>query len=137
MMGIFGNRQLKSPQELTQEIERDFDRAKRMSDFIGMIVRFAIACYATSYFWSQFIKKQDFPWSYVVGVCMTAAFAFTVLFGFRIGSIITLYSIRDTGNIKNRVFRAMTFVMSTAAGISLLYGILDFALSLPKPGVRP
>jgi hypothetical protein len=86
--------QLKAPEELDTELNKAFDRAKRVSDYVGMIVRLAFCAYATQFFWSQ-AKTTAGIQSWALGVSGVTAFCLQIWFGAQIILLITLHSLSD------------------------------------------
>ena len=71
------------PTKAAAEEQRDkvFDKAKRLSDFIGMIVRLAFLFYAISFFGSQAAANLDTLKGFAFGVCLAISFGFSIVFG--------------------------------------------------------
>jgi hypothetical protein len=115
---------------------RIFDEAKRLSDFIGMIVRLAFLFYAVSYFTSQMFAHGDTLKGYAFGLCLTVSLGLSGIFGGQIFAIIYIHHLRDVSVQTNRWVRIAMFVSTVIVAGALWFGIVQLISALPKPGLK-
>src|SRR4051794_8226780 len=88
-----------SKADARQLLDKGFDRTKRTSDFIGMIVRFAFVSYATQFFFSASWAPKAGPmaWLYgwAMGVSAMFSFGLMIFFAAQIFGIIYQYLLVD------------------------------------------
>lgn len=85
-----------------------FDAAKRLSDFIGMVVRIAFAEFATFYFLHK--ASQETSWlSLVYGICAVSALLVTIRFASLIITIMFLWETREVKKFHSTIGRWVIF----------------------------
>jgi hypothetical protein len=103
-----------------------FDKTKALSDFVGMIVRFAFANAAFGFF-AKRAKETTGLESFVFGLCSTASFGLWAVLGGGIASIIFAYEMRAvSGNGKSHLLVRWIFaIIAIGWTLALWYGIND------------
>jgi hypothetical protein len=114
-----------------------FDQAKRVSDFIGMIVRLAFMFYASSYFGAQVSANLNTLKGFAFGLCWIIALGVSVVFGGQIFAIIYIHHLRDAAVQTNRWIRILMLISALATSGALWFGIVELISALPKPGLKP
>jgi hypothetical protein len=111
-----------SKEEYENNVRNNFDAAKRLSDFVGMIVRFAFLQAALSYFMR---KAVDSPGAtgYVLGFCAVSVFGLLIALGIRIFYVILLYEASDIHRDSRRWVKYALFVFALAHSVALWYGM--------------
>lgn len=74
--------------------DRVFDQAKKLSDFVGMIVRLAFLQLAYRYF-LIISPKTEGIYGYIFGFCAVSAFGLTIMLGIRIIQVIFLWELLE------------------------------------------
>src|SRR5258708_6056025 len=67
-------------EDVEERLAYNFNKAKTLSDFIGMIVRFAFANFAVAYFIKRSAEVRGFE-GYVLGFCATMSAGLLLVFG--------------------------------------------------------
>lgn len=86
------------------EFEKVFNKTKRISDFIGMIVRWSFAYFACLYFFQK-APDQSQCYRFVFGICGTMSLLLTIYFGIHINRLMQMYEQREAGRINRRAIR--------------------------------
>jgi hypothetical protein len=105
-------------------VKANFEKAKAISDFVGMIVRFAFVVAATAFFFRRSQEVKGFG-GYLLGVCATVASGLTVVFGYRIMMLVVAYEQRSTHAWKSTWARLIGFIFGVLMATSIWYGIVD------------
>ena len=122
--------------------DKAFDRAKRTSDFIGMVVRFAFANYAVAYFFNAWKVAPNGPgvgdhlhkWALAISSMVTLGLM--VYFGWQIFEVITAHFMRDAASQRGRTSRIIIFISVTVTSIAIWVGINELVSAIPKPGAK-
>ena len=116
------------------ETERDvqFESAKRLSDFVGMIIRFAFANFATLYLLTKATTVPGVS-GWALAVSGGFAAAITVVFGIKLYIIILLNEARGVAAFSSKWAKIISIVLTLITVGLLQYGITDLVKSLPNP----
>jgi hypothetical protein len=123
----------RSSENLEAYAKRQFDKTKALSDFVGMIVRFAFANAAFGFF-AKRAKETAGLESFVFGLCSTASFGLWAVLGGGIASIIFAYEMRavsDDGT-SYRLVRWLFAILAICWTLALWYGINDLVHIIAK-----
>jgi hypothetical protein len=109
-----------------------FDKAKRLSDFIGRIVRLTFLMVFVAYFFTKANAATSWWWKYAYATTWIFSAAFTSYFWVLISRIILEYFMRDfTHHTRLRV-RAIMFVISLYYFWTVTNGIYDIAYAIAQ-----
>lgn len=114
--------------------QRNFDAAKKLSDFVGMIVRYAFAQGATTYFFKK-LETATGAGRYALWLCAIFAFFLTLVLGIRILWIIVLYEAEDIHATENVWGRRLFFLCALIQGFALWYGVRMLVNDIAASGV--
>jgi hypothetical protein len=122
-----------SSENLQIYAKNQFDKTKALSDFVGMIVRFAFAIAAFSYF-ARRSKETTGLESFVFGLCSTASIGLWAVLGGGIASIIFAYEMRAVSDDGKSHFLVRWLFLILAIGwtAALWYGINDLVYAIGK-----
>jgi hypothetical protein len=114
----------------------NFDLAKRGSDFVGILVRFAFVYYAIAFFLNRSVAEQGSLRTYVFGLCATLSCGFAIVFGGRIFMIIYANELRHVVVYHNRIARVVALGFAILTTAAIWYGINELVTSLPQPSPK-
>ncbi|MCK1498002.1 hypothetical protein [Bradyrhizobium sp. 188] len=115
-----------SSENLQTYAKNQFDKAKALSDFVGMIVRFGFANAAVAFFAGR-AKETTGPESVVFGLCSVASFGLMAALGGGIAGIIFAYEMRAVSDDGKSHVLVRWFFVILAIGwtVALWFGITD------------
>lgn len=103
-----------------------FERAKKLSDFIGMLTRLGFVFLAYRIFGETSLKADFWPTNMALGICATFTLALYLVMIFRVNVLVSMYFLSDTAHWKSRTHKIVITILSaslvaiTAFGISSL-----------------
>lgn len=109
--------------------DQHLNQAKALSDFIGMIVRFGFANFATGYFYKRAAEVHGLN-GWCIGVTATFTLALTIIFGFRLMTVILAYEMRSVAAWKGTWSRLVFALLAILTTASLWYGVVDLVHTL-------
>lgn len=116
-----------------EDYQRNFDAqflaAKTLSDFVGMIVRFAFVVFVAQYFLIRAPQANGIA-SYALGLSGVFAVGLMLSLGGRIMVIILMYESRDLHVHPRKWVRAIFLIFALLTTAALYYGMYDLAQSL-------
>jgi hypothetical protein len=101
-----------------------YERAKRLSDFVGMIVRLAFATFAYQYFYRRATATEGFQ-SGVFTICYLTTLGLSIALGLRILVLILIYESTDIHKQTSKVIKVAMLIVSIIMTAALWYGVLD------------
>jgi hypothetical protein len=110
-----------------------FDKAKTLSDFIGMILRYSFATFAWSYFLKRVPEATGFHKG-AFGVCFVFSLGITIALGARIFAIILFYETKDLHKQTHNAVKVAMLIAATVTTYALYIGINDVVAALAKAG---
>jgi hypothetical protein len=113
-----------------------FDRAKLLSDFIGVIVRLSFATFAWKYFLER-ASETDGIRNWAFNICFYFAVGVTIALSAHISAIIMFYETKAVPKQTNKVWKLTSVTIALMTTFALWYGINDLVASLIKSGVTP
>jgi hypothetical protein len=116
-------------------MKAQFDFAKLLSDFIGMIVRVAFAFYATVYFASSYAERGGFM-KFAVGVSAVAAGLMALFFGCMITALVSTNLVRWSALVPIRWLRVPALIVLAIIYCGICGGLVDLVFKLPRPAAR-
>lgn len=119
-----------SKAELSNEFEKTFDRSKRLSDFIGMIIRYGFLIAAQSFFWPYFVKNEFDYYQWAYGFCFLITAIMSVVMFANVVRIITLYLAAEDAHIGGPIFRVFVGIVSLVLALLFTFGIFNFVQAL-------
>ena len=125
-----------SKEEWEELYNQEFDKAKRLSDFIGMIVRLGFVFFTFLFFSGLAQKEHSWFISYMFGMCAVFSLGLYLAMFFRITILVDIYFLSDTRHQKNRFLKiiiglmSLWFVSCCGYGISKLAGAIARANNL-------
>jgi hypothetical protein len=118
--------------QLEAEMILGFDKAKRMSDFIGMIVRLTFLMVFVAYFVTKTKLSTSWWWWYYYGSAVGFGLIFTFYFGFLIIRIVLQYFLRDVVVHTNPWIKALMLVINIYFYYVVASGIIDIAQAIAR-----
>jgi hypothetical protein len=109
--------------------EHHLGQAKVLSDFIGMIMRFGFAIFATGYFFKRASELQGFD-RWCLNVTTFTCLGLTIAFGYRLGVVILLHEMRSVPAARRTWSRMLFALLAIMTASSLSYGMMDLAKAL-------
>jgi hypothetical protein len=119
-----------SKEDYQRNFDTQFSSAKMLSDFVGMIVRFAFVMFAAQYFLKVAPQEEWLISKYALGLCGTFALGLMFVLGGRIMLIILMYEARDLHVHRARWVRVIFLCISMIVTATLYYGMYTLAKSL-------
>lgn len=103
--------------------EINFEKAKKVSDFVAILIRAAFV-YLCFLFFSHQAKEVEF-WFYkqALGICSYLAFALYVVIFLGVLRVITAYWLSDTAHSKNRFYKVVITILALNITFATGYGI--------------
>jgi hypothetical protein len=100
-----------------------FDSAKRLSDFVGMFVRFSFTMFAALYFYEKYQAATGALRFILASTGAIAVLLGTVLAA-NMSMLILMYASTDVLHVQNRWAKILLLVISVAITVVLLCGVL-------------
>jgi len=112
-----------NPEQWDKLFKKDFEKAKALSDFAGMLMRAAFV-FLLFRFFSHMSDKEDF-WLYSMSLGMNSwlCFMLYIFLLVRICGIASIYWLKDTSYHGDRLNKVVIIVISVITTISMSYGI--------------
>ncbi len=114
------------------EMVKAFDKAKKLSDFIGMIVRLTFAMVFVAYCFTKAHDTTSWLYKYSYRIAGGFGAAITAYFGFLISRIVFEYFMRDVGAAKQYWLKVIVLFISLFLFWSVFTTILDVAQHAAK-----
>ena len=111
--------------------EEQFSNAKKLSDFIAMIVRLAFVQFAVNYFIIAAKEATEF-YKFVYLICSITAFIISVVIFMRIVTVIFLYYLHGLGEIKSILGKILLFASTVFWAIIYYLGIFHLVRDLAE-----
>jgi predicted ABC-type exoprotein transport system permease subunit len=111
--------------------DNEFNTSKKLSDFIGMILRLSFTQFAWRYFFHVSPKTEGIM-GFILGYCGIGAFLITLVLAFRIGLLTFLWQLGDARKAKSNFLRGIMFVVACAASLALYMGTMRMAQDIGK-----
>ena len=122
------------------EYDKIFDSGKRLSDFVGMIVRLAFVQFAWRYFFYAAPNVSGI-YKFILGFCGVSALGLTAILGARIATIIFLWEASDfrktSGPIGRKVILAIAIASTIVLYLGTQYLVSDLAKHSALLGTKP
>lgn len=101
-----------------RNFDASFDSAKRLSDFIGMVVRLAFVAFAAAYFYTKSRDTKGLL-GFVFGYCAVCSIGLGLALGRKVLILVYLWDIREIPVVKGRIgkFVIAAFGVATVAMI--------------------
>lgn len=113
-----------------QEISRQiFERAKKLSDFVGMIVRVSFLVLATTFLWKKSQSTEGIL-GWVFGYSALITFAIAIRLSSYIFIIILVRESKDLAFHGNLIMRIILFAIALSFTAVIWYGAYKFILEL-------
>jgi len=115
-----------SPEEWHQIFNRNFEKGKKISDFIAIIMRAAFAYLCFLFFWNFLQQAENDLQRYAIFNCAILSLIMYFVIFFYIIRITVIYFLKDSANHNNKfyisfiIFTAVVIGFSTAYGVSIL-----------------
>jgi hypothetical protein len=124
-------------EDVEERLAYNFNKAKTLSDFIGMIVRFAFANFAVAYFIKRSAEVRGFE-GYVLGFCATMSAGLLLGFGASLVRVILVYEMQSVSAWKGTAARVIFIVLGLLSTACIWYGVMDlvWVMGSAMPG-RP
>ena len=120
-----------SDDEFRVKSEEIFNSTKKLSDFVGMIVRLTFAQFAWRYF--MFMSpKTDGIYGYIFGFCAIFTMGLTVFLGSRIFLIIFAWEVEDVRQITGSISRGILFVIAALSTLTIYLGTLRLVSDMAR-----
>lgn len=123
----------RTKEELESDQKIEFDKGKKLSDFIGMLVRIGFVCLAFLFLQNASMdEKSDRFIRFVLGVGSLCALSLYILMIWRICGIILTYSWADIAYHQNKWIKAFIVVCSLWITFVAIYSISYLAFAIAK-----
>jgi hypothetical protein len=109
--------------------EATFNSAKKLSDFVGMIIRLSFVMFAQLYF-LHLSQTTAFPMSFVAGFCFVSATWLIFALAGKIVIIILDYEWREVPRIRGNVGKFIILTFGLLSTIIAYVGIYQMARSI-------
>jgi len=119
---LFGGVMKMTPEEHQEAFNQTFDSAKRLSDFIGMIVRLSFLTFALFFFLRR-VGETDGIQSMAHSVCLVFAFGLNIAFLQKVFRVILLYEARDIPRIPAGSQRWVLLLLAVVITGTIYYGV--------------
>lgn len=111
--------------------DKEFNESKKLSDFIGMILRLSFTQFAWRYFMHVSPKTPGIMGG-VLGYCGVTAMLVTFVLAFRIGLIIFLWELGDARKAKSTFMKGVMLAVACSASLALYMGTMRMAQDIAK-----
>jgi len=108
-----------------------FSEAKKLSDFIGMIVRLAFTLFAFHFFMLKAPQIGGLT-GFVFGISAINAFGLSVVLANKIMRIIYYWEMIAVAKAQSRHFRALLLFFALCSTLVAYYGIFKMAFAIAK-----
>lgn len=115
-----------SPSDNDERAERIYNEGKKLSDFVGMIVRLAFTLFAFQYF-SAKAAEVDGLIAFVYGLCTVSAFGLTAALAGKIFRIIYFWEVRDVVNAPSRYMKLLFLIFALSSTAITYFGLFIMA----------
>ena len=106
-------------------VKHHFDKAKALSDFIGMFVRLAFASFAIAYFFKRQTEVQSFSAKWAFGLCAFLCLGIAVRFGYHIVVMIMAFELRSVHAWRSTWARLCAIAFGLLSAACVAFGIVD------------
>ncbi|MDP2733779.1 MAG: hypothetical protein Q8O63_11825 [Hoeflea sp.] len=110
---------------------QNFESAKKLSDFVGMIVRFAFLNAAINYFSKKAIENDGWL-GFIFGCCTISTIGLTVALSIRIFWIVLLFESFDIHKQNQKLAKWMLYLFAIATTGMIFFGIHVLVNDLAK-----
>jgi hypothetical protein len=115
-----------------ENLDHNFAAAKRLSDFIGLIIRWSFAQFAGYYFYQVSHSAEFWLTKFVFGYCAFVAYVVTVYMGVYVAIITLLYWSKDAAAQSSKGLRIYIIGLSIAVTVMLWFGIMRMVREIAK-----
>lgn len=126
-----------SEEQYKANLESNFSAAKRLSDFIGLIIRWSFAQFAGYYFYQASHSTEFWLTKFVFGYCALMAFVVAIYMGVYVATLTLLYWASDVLAQGSRWMRYLTVVFSFALTGMLWFGLWGMVKEIARASVLP
>jgi Rad3-related DNA helicase len=137
IVAFHNSRMITSVMRMSQEdfninIDESFNRAKRLTDFVGILIRWSFVQFAGYYFLESSSSADHWFEKYAFQYCGIGAFGVAVYFSIRIFSIIFLYWASDAAHHESKVRKYIIAAMALSMTLAFWFGISRMIRDLAK-----
>jgi hypothetical protein len=120
-------------EEHAKNLQVHFDDAKRASDFVGIVIRWSFAQFASLYFFSKaFGPEVNWFRGYAYGMCSFVSIGVACYLGGRIALLILLYYSRELTHPQGEVAKMISFVLIVITTTVLWLGTLHLTRDIAR-----
>lgn len=99
-----------------------FEKGKRTSDFVGMIVRSGFALFAAQYFWQKYRSATEDFWRIVMMYCAVASTLLAISLIVSVVWIVTLYQAREVPTQRSMVGKWISLIVALGTTVMFYLG---------------
>ena len=120
------------PEQWKDFQESEFEKAKKLSDFIAILMRESFCVFLFLFFLSAAKEGEFWFTSYAFGLCGFLALVLFLKLHWHIMGMVTAYWLSDTAHWNSKVHKITISVSAMMIGGALGYGIYYFAFQFAK-----
>ena len=119
-----------SQEDYANLIETEFDKAKKLSDFVGIVIRLAFAMFAAFFFFQRWHNEPNWVLNspYFAGGVCAGIISFALM-----GHVLMLsfhYFAKDLAGQKRRVMKMLVVVLAVLVSLATFVGIIMLTMEL-------